>query len=155
MDTREIYDQVMGIVNASIVDHDIEEAMKRLNALGGSATVHEMFAACWGLGTIVKKALEKAADAQGAPRDSMWHLETLTPDADDDPHRTFAMRFLVARANDDEDMCMALFATAVNADAEDFTQSIHALFADGCAMIYTLMHQADAPSPGDITRGQG
>ncbi|MER6926074.1 hypothetical protein ABT314_45440, partial [Streptomyces spiralis] len=62
------------------------------------------------------------------------------------PAHTFAMRFVTAFANDDQDTCQALYLAAMRASAKDFAHSVTALVGITAHITRTAVEELAADS---------
>lgn len=111
---------------------DADRAVEALDEIGASGDPFDMYAACCGFAEIAKRAMAKVlGESPDLAAGDMWILEELQPGGlADSPAKTFAVRFMVAYANDDKDTVPALYRTALEAGPEQFTESVCALLAD-------------------------
>lgn len=111
---------------------DADRATEALDGIGASGDPFDMYSACCGFAEIAKRAMVKVfGDKPNLAAGDMWMIEELKPGGlDADPAKTFAIRLLIAYANDDKDMAPALFRTALEAGPDQFTESVCALLAD-------------------------
>jgi hypothetical protein len=112
---------------------DTEGAFTKLNAVAEGADGPRMYGVCCGLAEAGALMLRKLYGDQApkTPDDGMWILQELRPGATTaDPAKAFSVRFLIAQANGDHDTTNALFTAATRASAEEYVDSVCALFAD-------------------------
>ena len=111
---------------------DAERAADALDEIGTSGEPFDMYSAFCGLAEVAKRAMVKVlGDKPNLAAGDMWMIEELKPGGlDADPAKTFAVRFLIAYANDDKDMAPALFRTALEAGPDQFSESVCALLGD-------------------------
>ncbi|MFJ3170606.1 hypothetical protein ACIPJK_07450 [Streptomyces roseus] len=112
---------------ASTIAKDADRAANKLIEIGSQCTDSEMYGVCCALAAAGQQALTKiyGPDFNRAGGD-MFALHELKPGTTE-PEEMFAMRFLVAYANDDKPTCMALYSAATKASDEDFVGSVSAL----------------------------
>ncbi|MFF1958005.1 hypothetical protein ACFVWX_13565 [Streptomyces sp. NPDC058220] len=114
---------------AHAVAGDSDAAATSLESLGTQSDNHQMYGVCCAIAEVGKRMMQRLFGEQ--PTDSMVVLQELKPGAAmADPHRAFALRFLTAYANDDRDMTLALFDTALAAGGEQYVESVCALLAE-------------------------
>ena len=111
---------------------DADRATEALDEIGASGDPFDMYSACCGFAAVAKRAMTKVlGDEPDLTAGDMWVIEELKPGGmDANPAKTFAIRFMIAYANDDKDTVPALFRTALEAGPEQFTESVCALLAD-------------------------
>lgn len=111
---------------------DADRATAALDEIGTSGDPFDMYAACCAFADVAKRAMVKVFGQEpNLSAGDMWVIEDLTPDIPDkDPAKTFAIRFMIAYANDDKDTAPALYRAALEAGPEQFTESVCALLAD-------------------------
>lgn len=131
MDRKRLAQLTMDALSFAILA-DADRATEALNEIGTSGDPFDMYSACCGFAEVAKRAMTKVfRDEPNLAAGDMWVLEELKPGGlDDDPAKTFAVRFVVAYANDDKDTAPALYRAALEAGPEQFTESVCALLAD-------------------------
>jgi hypothetical protein len=110
-----------------------DTAIDKLNSVCGDADGPRMYGVCCALAEAGAHMLRRVYGdkAPKTPEDGMWIMQELHPGAmDDDPAEAFAMRFLIAWANGDQDTTDALFTAASHASNEEYIDSVCALFVD-------------------------
>lgn len=133
MDAREMYPLVIGTVEAAVVE-DNDRVADNLAMLSEPGDPIILFVACRGFAEVGKRAMLLMGEAQAfdPARGDMVILEELEPGAfGEDPPSAFALRFLAAHTNDDNDTAFALFKAALDAGPEAFVPSV-------CALINTI-----------------
>jgi hypothetical protein len=115
---------------AYAVAGDAEGAATRLEQLGTQSDNDQMYGVCCAIAEAGKQMIRRLfGDAMN--EHSLVVLQEIEPGAGDrDPARAFAMRFLAAYANDDRDMTLALFDTALKAGGEQYVDSVCALLSE-------------------------
>jgi hypothetical protein len=131
MDRNELARHTMDALSFAVLG-DAERASDALNKIGTSGDLFDMYAACCGFADVAKRAMAKVLGQEpDLASGDMWVIEELKPGGlDKDPAKTFAIRFMIAYANDDKDTAPALFRAALDAGPEQFTESVCALLGD-------------------------
>jgi hypothetical protein len=99
----------------------------------------EVYGACCGFAEAARQSLvklygDRAPDRSKGERWAMLQLQRrLKPDAAD----LFAMRFIVAYANDDQPTALALFSAALRATDEEYVASVASLLATTASLAKT------------------
>ncbi|MFI8360760.1 hypothetical protein ACIGD1_11430 [Streptomyces sp. NPDC085612] len=111
---------------ASAVAGDADRACDALDQLGDTGDPFHMYAACCAFAEVGTRAMRLVTgETPDLARGDMWALQELKPGGMDvSPAKTFAVRFLVAYANDDRDTVPALYRAALEAGPEAFTESV-------------------------------
>lgn len=111
---------------------DVDRATQALDEIGASGDPFDMYSACCGFADVARRAMTKVLGAEpNLAAGDMWAIEELEPGGmGADPAKVFAVRFMVAYANDDKDTAPALFRAALEAGPEQYTESVCALLAD-------------------------
>ncbi|MGW1039858.1 hypothetical protein [Streptomyces sp. NPDC002547] len=117
---------------AFAVMKDAERASVALDEIGMSGDHFHMYAACCAFASVARDAMVKVFGYEpDLTAGDMWALEELEPGGmADDPAKTFAVRFIVAYANDDKETAPALFRAALEAGPDQFTESVCALLGN-------------------------
>lgn len=131
MDTDTAAELVMEAL-AHAVAGEADEASMALMTLGTRGDGNLMYGVCCALASAGEHFLRQfygdRAPQRGA--DDLWVIEQLQPGVlADDPPKAFAMRFLVASANQDTATCLALYEAAYGASDDEYVDSIGALLA--------------------------
>jgi hypothetical protein len=123
---------------------DGDTAIDKLNTVCEDADGPRMYGVCCALAEAGAHMLRRVYGdkAPKTPDDGMWIMQELRPgDTDNDPAKTFSMRFLIAWANGDQDTTDALFTAATHASNEQYIDSVCALFADVIGITRLAMDQ--------------
>lgn len=125
---------------------DIDGACEALDTIGTTGDPRDVYRACCGFAEVGKRAMMRVIPRPADPTDGgMWALAEARPGAnEDDPYGTFAMRFIVAYANDDRDTCMALFKAAMSVGGDHFTRCVSVLLIQAAQMCRSFA--VEAPS---------
>jgi hypothetical protein len=117
---------------AAQVAGETARAATLLQQIGESSTAHEMYGVCCALAETGKHFLGQIyGDQAPTPEHGMWVMQELTPGGlDSDPPSTWATRFLIARANGDEQQTLALFDASIEADGDRHVCDVAALLAN-------------------------
>lgn len=94
----------------------------------------EMMAACFGIATIGSGALKILVPLPGP---GMYAFER-TPGSEGkepDPGELFAMRFITSMANDDRDICTALYFAALRSPGAAYADAVCALLATTASLV--------------------
>lgn len=123
---------------------DVDGACNALDAIGTSGDPGDVYAACCGFAEIAKQGMARIAPRPvDVAAGDMWALQEARPGInEEDPYGAFAMRFIVAYANDDRDTCMALFKAALNMDGDHFTRCVCVLLIQAAEMHRSLTTEA-------------
>jgi hypothetical protein len=123
---------------------DADRAAEAIDEIGLSGDPFDMYAACCGFAETAKRAMVKVlGDKPNLAAGDMWMVQELKPGGmDADPAKTFAVRFLIAYANDDKDMAPVLYRAALEAGPEQFADSVCALLGDA-ADLHRLSLKSD------------
>lgn len=119
-------------------------------AIGQDGDHHDVYGACCAFAEVGKAALKKlyADQAADLSRGGMWVMQVLDSEKVD-PCETFATRFIVAHANDDEQSTLALFRAALKAADEQYAGSVAALLSTAVSLARTALHHSEDPADGD------
>lgn len=132
MDTREASTLVFDAISYAVAG-DRERAADTITTLGSQSDANLMYGACCAIAEAGKLMLQQIYGKQ-APRPErgdMWVFEQLKPGTlDNDPAKTFAMRFLIAYCNGDRDTTLALWEASLRASDEEHVASVCALLVD-------------------------
>lgn len=143
MDRGQLAQLTMDAMSFAVLS-DADRATEALDGIGASGDPFDMYSACCGFAEIAKRAMAKVlGESPDLAAGDMWVLEELKPGGlADSPAKTFAVRFMVAYANDDKDTTPALFRAALDAGPEQFTESVCALLADAADLHRMSLKQA-------------
>jgi hypothetical protein len=127
---------------ARAMDGDAAGAATALMEIGQSNDPFNVYAACCAFASVGKGALitlygDKAPDPA---RGDMWAMQMLKPGSND-PAEMFAMRFIVAYANDDKELAPALFRASLEASDEEHVSSVAQLLATAVSLAHTARKQ--------------
>ncbi|WP_435279287.1 hypothetical protein [Streptomyces sp. 1222.5] len=139
MDQDQLYALTMTTLNRAM-DGDVPGAATTLMEIGQSGDMFNVFGACCAFAEVGKAALTKlyGSQAPNTERGDMWALEILKP-GNSDPAETFAVRFIVAYANDDQDQALALFRASLEASSEEHVSSVSQLLATSVSLARTAL----------------
>lgn len=144
MDQQELGDLCMQALAAAI-DGDSDAAATAVCTIGerSGPTQFEVYAACCAFAEAARQALAKLYDAKApdTSRGEMWAMQQL-PGAD--VYETWAMRFVVAYANDDKDQAMALWKTALDQTDEDYVASVASVLTTAASLWRTIQQQKES-----------
>lgn len=147
MDTGTASELVMEAL-AHAVAGESDEAAAALLTLGQRGDGNLMYGVCCALASAGEHSLRRIY-GDHAPKlasGDMWVMQQLQPGApDDDPPKTFCVRFLIAYANEDTATCMALYQAAYDASDEQYVDSIAALLATVAGIIRLALVPPDQP----------
>ncbi|MFG2722689.1 hypothetical protein ACGFW5_30985 [Streptomyces sp. NPDC048416] len=130
MDTEEASQLAYKALALAVAD-ETDEVADVLDVLGHGCTDNQMYGVCCGFANVGKLMLERLYGVRiGADGPMVALREIVTGAAELDPPQAFAMRFLAAFANGDNDMTLTLFNVAVSAGAEQYVDSVCALLAN-------------------------
>jgi hypothetical protein len=141
MDQDELYQLTMTTISRAL-DGDIEGSANALMEIGQTGDTANVYGACCAFAEVAKAAMLKlyGGHAPNLASGDMWALEQLKPGLGD-PAEAFAMRFIVAYANDDPGQTMALFQTTLNAGPDDHVSSVSQLLATAVSLSHTAHAQ--------------
>jgi hypothetical protein len=128
------------------VSGDADTAIDKLNTVCEGADGPRVYGVCCSLAEAGAHMLRRIYGdrAPKSPEDGMYVLQELQPGAmNGDPAKTFAVRFLIAWANDDRDTTHALFTAATRASNEQYIDSVCALFADVVGLTRLALDQKE------------
>jgi hypothetical protein len=128
---------------------DADTAIDKLNTVCEGADSPRIYGVCCALAEAGAHMLRRMYGDQApkTPEDGMFVLQELQPGAmNADPAKTFAVRFLIAWANGDNDTTHALFTAATRASNEQYIDSVCALFADVVGITRLALEQKEATS---------
>lgn len=142
MDDDELAQHTMAAIVAALDGND-EGVGEAMDAIAATEDPYTMYAACCGFAEIARQSMVKLYGA--APDTEAGDMWQAIPreDADLEPAALFAMRFIVAYANNDPDLPPALYRAALEASAEEFTDSVLCLVLD-TARLLMAMREATA-----------
>ena len=148
MDRNELARLTMDALTFAMLG-DADRATNALDEIGTSGDPFDMYAACCGFAETAKRAMVKVFGREpDLAAGDMWVIEELKPGGlDKDPAKTFAVRFMIAYANDDKDTVPALYRAALDAGPERFTESVCALLGD-VADLHRLSLKHGEAQPG-------
>ncbi|WP_338699149.1 hypothetical protein V2W30_22530 [Streptomyces sp. Q6] len=140
MGRDELSDLTMQAIAATL-DRNAEEAARALSEIGTRGNSRGIYAACCAFAHLGKVALTKlyGDQAPDLKRGDMWAMDILQPGAD--PHDLFAVRFIVAYANEDRDQVNALFDASIAAGPEDHVCSVTQLLITAVQLTNTAKDQ--------------
>jgi len=143
VDQDDLYQLTMTTFNRAM-DGDIDGSANALMEIGQTGDTANVYGACCAFAEIAKAALRKlyGGRAPDVGRGDMWALQQLQP-GPGDPAEAFAMRFIVAYANDDRPQAMALFQTTVKAGPDAHVSSVSQLLATAVSLSRTALAQGD------------
>ncbi|MFJ8163846.1 hypothetical protein ACIRBY_23365 [Streptomyces sp. NPDC096136] len=121
--------QLIATAYTSAVHGDVDAACDALDAIGFSTDARQMYGVCCAFAEAGTRAVQLLDPAGFDPaKGEMLGLSEITPGAAEaNPHTAWAMRFFVAHANRDPEMTNALYATALQAGPQQFSDSVSAL----------------------------
>lgn len=143
MDQEELYQLTMTTYSRAM-DGDIDGSANALMEIGRTGDTANVYGACCAFAELAKAALRKlyGGHAPNLARGDMWALQQLQPDLGD-PAEAFAMRFIVAYANDDSAQAMALFQATLHAGPDEHVSSVSQLLATTVSLSRTALAERD------------
>lgn len=143
MDQSRLAEMTMDLICVALAG-ETDRAAATLQDIGMQTTHHEMYGVCCAIATAGVQALRKVYGAQYDPSGGdLMVFEELTPGAmAEDPPKAWAMRFLVAYANDDTPSTLALFETALKASDEEYVSSVAALLVNVTGLLRLSLDEA-------------
>ncbi|MFD5798647.1 hypothetical protein ACFWIO_34975 [Streptomyces diastatochromogenes] len=141
MDHDELYARTMTVLNRAM-DGDVPGAATALIEIGENGDPFDVFGACCAFAEVGKAALTKiyGDKAPDLSRGDMWAMQMLKPGSTD-PADTFAVRFIVAYANDDKEQAPALFRAALESSGDEYVSSVSALLATAVSLAHTALNK--------------
>lgn len=127
---------------ACAVGKDTNGAATALDTLAKQSTDNQMYGVCCAIAAAGVHALKKIYGERAAnlANGDMWALQELVPgSADADPPHAFAIRFLVAYANEDTATTLALYDVAAGASGEQYVDSVCALLSNVAGITRTAI----------------
>ncbi|WP_413102263.1 hypothetical protein [Streptomyces sp. Inha503] len=118
---------------AHAVAGEADQAATNLITLGQGSDDNQMYGVCCAIAEAGAHMLRKIYGdrAPKTPDEGMWAIQPLKPGAvDENPPKAFAVRFLIAYANGDQQTTLALFNAALHSDGNQYVDSVCALLAD-------------------------
>ncbi|MEU4051314.1 hypothetical protein AB0F09_19205 [Streptomyces olivaceus] len=136
MDQDRLHQLTMQALDAAF-NRNAEAAASALTEIGETGGDSSIYGACCAFAEVGRAALAKFyGDATPDPaRGEMWAMQQLGDSAD--PHDLFAVRFIVAYANQDQDLSMALFNASIEAGGNAHVDSV-------CALLGTAVQLANS-----------
>lgn len=134
MNSRQTADAVHDVL-AHALRGDTRASWDALIGIITTVTGHRMYGVCCVLAEAGTRALKKLYAPAAFAGPSLYTLHQLQPAAD--APNLWAARFVVAHANCDQAMTLALFETAVEASPEEFLDSVGALVTTVTGLIIT------------------
>ncbi|MEU6424062.1 hypothetical protein [Streptomyces spiralis] len=122
-----------------------DDATSVLAQIAQACDGQQMYGVCCGVADAARQSLIRLF---GEPsRLGLWALAAPDPaEGPEHPAHTFAMRFVSAFANDDQDTCQALYLAAMRASANDFAHSVTALVGITAHITRTAVEELAADS---------
>lgn len=134
LDTDELYRLTVTAIT-SAHDNDPDTAAEALTRIGNEGGPQATYKACCAFAEVATQALTKMfGGTPSAAAGDMWALQHLVPDKEVDPAEQFAMRFIVAYANNDPDQTSALFNATMSATIEEHMDSVITLLTTSTSM---------------------
>ncbi|MFF8447905.1 hypothetical protein ACF06Q_09410 [Streptomyces leeuwenhoekii] len=145
MDQARLYELTMRAIGCALAQ-DAEGATDAMVEIGQNGTWHDVYGSCCAYAEVGKAALVKfyGDQAPDLSRGDMWALEQLPGKTPTDPYETFAIRFIVAYANDDRDGAFALFRAALASSDEDYVASVAALLTTAASLANSALEHTRA-----------
>jgi len=142
MDHDRLYELTTKAIGCALAK-DADGATNAMVEIGQNGTWRDVYGSCCAYAEIGKAALIKfyGDKAPNPARGDMWALEQL-PGTVADPAKTFAIRFIVAYANDDRDGALALFRAALESSSDDYVSSVAALLATAASLANGALEHA-------------
>lgn len=144
MDRDQLYKATMRAIGCAL-QGDAEGATNAMVEIGQNGTWRDVYGSCCAYAEVGKAALIKfyGEHAPDPARGGMWAMQTL-PGKTAEPAEVFAVRFILAYANDDKDGAFALFRAALESSNEDYIDSIAALLATAASLANSALEHARA-----------
>ncbi|KUN37749.1 hypothetical protein AQJ30_15815 [Streptomyces longwoodensis] len=125
---------------ACAIDEDYDGAFRAVSEVGEQAGPgqFQMYAACVAFAETGRQALVKlyGDQAPDLARDQYWSVEQLpSPDGAPDAQDLFAVRFIVAVANNDKPQAMALWQAALRASSAEYIASVAAVLTAAAGLV--------------------
>ncbi|MGW1071521.1 hypothetical protein [Streptomyces sp. NPDC002537] len=139
MDDEEAIGLVFTAITQAVNGDDIEAATT-LRWIGGRCDSTRMYGVCCAIAAMGAGMLT----AFHGPRENgeFWRLTALRPGAlEANPAHAFALRFLVAYANDDEAMAWALYRAAEGAADEECVESVSELLSTVAGLVRAALDE--------------
>lgn len=144
MDHDRLYELTMKAIGCAL-EGDSEGASSAMCEIRQNGTWRNVYGSCCAYAEVGKAALIKfyGDQAPNRGRGDMWVLQML-PSAGPDPYEQFAIRFIVAYANDDKDGAFALFRSAAESSADDYVSSVAQLLATAASLAHGALEHTRA-----------
>lgn len=119
--------QLMQQAITATIRRDADTAIEALNRIGQNSDQRQMYATCCAFAGAAQHALETIS-GQKIGEDTIAYIQDISPEGHvHDPAEMFAVRFVTARMNGDDDTAQALFQASWNATMEEHVDSVIAL----------------------------
>jgi hypothetical protein len=139
MDQQEL-GHLVTVALATAIDGDADGAATAVCTIGerSGPGQFEVYAACCSFAEAARQALVKLYDGKAPDRSrgEMWAMQQV-PGAD--VYETWAMRFIVAYANDDKPQAMALWKTAIDQTDTDYVASVASVLSTAASLWRTVI----------------
>ncbi|MGW5130386.1 hypothetical protein [Streptomyces sp. NPDC004135] len=144
MDHDQLYALTMKAIGCAL-QQDAEGATDAMVEIGQNGTWRDVYGSCCAYAEIGKAALIKfyGDKAPDPSRGDMWAMQML-PGKTADPHEQFAIRFIVAYANNDRDGAFALFQAALESGDDAYVSSVAQLLATAASLANSALEHARA-----------
>ncbi|AZM91461.1 hypothetical protein [Streptomyces sp. W1SF4] len=121
--------QLITTAYTAAVHGEVVQAADALDAIGFSVDARQMYGVCCAFAEAGTRAVQLLDPTGFDPaKGEMLALSEVTPGAAAaNPQTAWAQRFFVAHANRDPEMTNALYATAIKAGPDQFSESVAAL----------------------------
>lgn len=124
MDRHELAELTMEAIGAAMAG-DSTGAADTLSEIGNRGGPNKVYGACCAFAELGRASLTKiyGGKAPVLSRGELWGMQILAP-AEADPYELFAVRFVVAYANDDRQQTVALFDASLAAGPDHHVRSV-------------------------------
>jgi len=131
VDTEERAQKIYQMMNLFMAN-DVDRAVPILQELSAASDWHDMYAMCCAIALPGKRAMEVIFPKKP---DEKFAVIEMQPGASlKDPFDSFAMRFIVAYANQDLTVCMNLHRAAAKWSPEEYVNAVSALIRNSCTL---------------------
>lgn len=134
--TLDELNRLVGQALVAAVDGDADTATRAVCEIGARSRDDQLhvYLACRGFAEAARQALVKMhGEAPVGADERIWGLAPVT--AETDPADVFALRFIVAHANNDEPNRLALWRSALLRETDDYVRCVAVLLATTALLI--------------------
>lgn len=145
MSTEEAGQKVFEMISAA-VDRNAEDATDLLAQVMTDGDTNRGYGVCCAIATAGERAMNVlfGDKAPAIEHGGQWVVEQLKPGGLDDPHKAFAVRFLIAYANGQTDTARTHFETMAKAGPHAYVAGVSQLLCDVAGLCRTALEQHEA-----------